>query len=95
MIHPPNDTQSTKIPKVPPKKRMNIEMMLYLYPIPMGSFLGLPKKCLGTDPGSSEASGQLIGTSTFKERWSSVFPVFGLYVPGQSVAVDFQAAVPN
>mmetsp|Transcript_16352 Transcript_16352/g.36018 ORF Transcript_16352/g.36018 Transcript_16352/m.36018 type:complete len:356 (+) Transcript_16352:22-1089(+) len=38
---------------------------------------------------------QLIGTSTFKARWSSVFPVFGLYVPGQSVAVDFQAEVPK
>ena len=74
-----------------------------VYPISMGFFWVflecLPEKntsSLSTNMGpSAHPLGQLIGTSTFKARWSSVFPVFGLYVPGQSVAVDFQAEVPK
>lgn len=40
-------------------------------------------------------NGRFIGSSSFKERWTSVFPVFGLYVPGQSIAIDFQASQPK
>jgi len=40
-----------------------------------------------------------IGTSTFKEeyleRLGMIYPVFGLYVPGQTITVDFRAAAPH
>lgn len=29
------------------------------------------------------------------QGWDSVYPVFGLYVPNQSMVVDFQATLPT
>ncbi|CAJ1422509.1 unnamed protein product, partial [Effrenium voratum] len=42
-------------------------------------------------------NGNFIGTSTFKTRedWPCVYPVFGMYVPGQSILVDFCAIPPR